>query len=170
VFLHLNLLHLAAMVGALTCVFTALQDVRSNRPTHPGRIAVVPMWAMLPTLILLWFQIANRQPVWVLATPFALGLAAGAVRGITMTLKVDRDWNLVRPKGRRLLLWVSLAIPVAVAVEIAGSLVGPATALGKPLRLAGTELVLLCAGLLIGRGVALAVRILTAPHVQLRRN
>jgi hypothetical protein len=170
VILHLNLLHLVLAVGALLCVYTALQDVRAYRPTGPWRIAVVPLWAALPTLILLWFQVANRQPAWLLAAPFALGLAGGAVRGFTMLLQVDRNWRLVRPKGRRALLWVSLAIPVAAALEIAGSVVGPASTVGAALRLAGTELALLGAGLLIGRGLALAIRLLGAPHVDLRRN
>jgi hypothetical protein len=133
-------------------------------------MAVVPAWAMLPALILLLFQLATKQSPWLLAAPFVLGLAAGALRGFTMLLQFDRNYLLVRPKGRRVLLWVSLAIPLAAALEIAGSLVGPATAIGASLRLAGAALALLCAGLLIGRGLALAIRLLGAPHVDLRRN
>lgn len=167
--LHLNLLHLVLAVGAAACVYVALQDVRAERPTGPWRMALLPGWAMLPALILVLFQLAARQPPWLLAAPFALGLAAGALRGATMLLQFDRNWRLVRPKGRRVLLWVSLAIPVAAALEIAGSLAGPATAIGGPLRLAGAELALLCAGLLVGRGLALAIRLLSVPHVDLRR-
>jgi FtsH-binding integral membrane protein len=170
VILHLNLLHLVLVICAAACVYVALLDVRADRPTGPWRLALLPAWAMLPALILVLFQLATRQSPWLLAAPFVVGLAAGGLRGFTMLLQFDRNYRVVRPKGRRVLLWVSLAVPVAVALEIAGSVVGRATAIGAPLRLAGAELALLCAGLLVGRGLALAIRLLGAPHVDLRRN
>ena len=167
---HLNLLHLLLVLSSLACVYSALQDVRAYRPSRPWRLAVVPAWAIIPALILLLFQLAAHQSPWLLGAPFALGLAAGAWRGATMELQFDRNYNLVRPKGRRILLWVSLVLPAAAALEIAGSLVGAASALGAPLRLAGAEIALLGAGLLLGRALVLAGRLLSAPHVDLRRH
>lgn len=163
--LHLNLLHLVLVVTALAAMHLALKEIR-GRAMRRWRLYLLPAVATGTALILLLFQLAARQPQWMLGGAFALGLVAGAVRGATMLLEVDQTWRLVRPTSRRALFWVSLAIPVAVGLEIGGALAGPPGALW---RLAAAEIALLCAGLLVGRAIALAVRQWRAPHVDLRR-
>ena len=162
---HLNLLHLALALGAVAAVYLALRETRGRVMRHT-RLGALPLVAILLALILLLFQLAAKQPAWMFAVPFAAGLAGGGVRGATMKLQVDQNWHLVRPTGRRALIWVSLAFPVAVALEIGGAVAGPP---GKPWRLAAAEVAILCAGLIVGRALVLAVRLWRAPHVDLRR-
>jgi hypothetical protein len=165
VLFHLNLLHLVLFLGSIAAVILALREIR-GRTMRRGHLFLLPMAAMLLALILLLFQLAAKQPPWMLGLPFALGLAAGAVRGATMKLEVDQNWRLVRPTSRRALFWVALAIPVAAGFEIGGAIVGPP---GAPVRLAGAGIGLLCAGLLVGRAAVVVIRLVQAPHVDLRR-
>lgn len=164
-FHHLNLLHLALALGSVAAVYLALQETR-GRVMRPTRLGALPLVAMALALILLLFQLAARQPPWMFALAFAAGLAGGGIRGATMKLQVDQNWRLVRPTGRRALIWVSLALPVAVALEIGGAVAGEP---GLPWRLAAAALAILCAGLIVGRALVLAVRRWRAPHVDLRR-
>ena len=165
VLFHLNLLHLVLFLGAMATVGLALREIR-GRTLRRGHLFLLPAVATLMALILLLFQLAAKQPPWVLAAVFALGLAAGGLRGATMKLEVDQNWHLVRPTGRRALFWVALAIPVAAGFEIGGAIVGPQGAL---VRLAGAGIGLLCAGLLVGRAAVFVIRLVRAPHVDLRR-
>ncbi len=162
---HLNLLHLVLFLGAAAAMYLALREIRGRAMRH-YRLFLLPAVATLLALILLLFELAARQPPWVFGGPFALGLAVGAARGATMLLEVDQMWHLVRPTSRRALFWVSLAVPVAVALEIGGALAGPP---GNLWRLAGAVLASLAAGLLGGRAAAVGVRLWRAPHVTLRR-
>ena len=162
---HLNLLHLVLVLGAMTSVHLALREIRGRAMRH-SHLAMLPMVATLVALILLLFQLAAKQPPWMLGAAAALGLVAGAARGATIKLEVDQNWHLVRPTSRRALFWVALAIPAAVGLEIGGALAGPPGALW---RLAGAEIAVLCAGLLVGRAAVFAIRLWHAPHVDLRR-
>ncbi len=164
-FHHLNLLHLVIALGSIAAVFLAFRETR-GRVMRPAGFGALPLVAILLASILLLFQLAAKQPAWMFAVPFAVGLVAGGVRGATMKLQVDQNWLLVRPTGRRALIWVSLALPVAIALEVGGSVAGAA---GIPWRLAAAARALLCAGLIAGRAVALTVRVWRAPHVDLRR-
>lgn len=162
---HLNLLHLVLFLGAIAAVSLALREIR-GRILRRRQLFPLPVVATLMALVLVLFELAAKQPPWLLGATFALGLAAGAARGATMKLEVDQNWHLVRPTGRRALFWVAMAIPVAVALEIGGAIVGPPGALA---RLAGAGIGILCAGLLVGRAAVLAIRLMQAPHVDLRR-
>ena len=163
--LHLNLLHLVLVLGAIAAVYFAVRENRGRVMRH-ARVFSLPLVAMVLALILLLFQLAAHQPAWTFAIPFGLGLVGGAWRGLTMKLEVDQNWHLVRPTGKRVLFWVSLALPIAIMLEITGALIGTP---GMPLRLAGAHLAMLCTGLLVGRALVLAVRLSWAPHVDLRR-
>jgi len=166
VIFHLNLLHLVLVLGAMAAVHLALREIR-GRSMRPWRLFALPAVAVGLAMILVLFQLAARQPAWWFGAAFALSVAAGAVRGATMLLKVDQNFRLLRPTSRRALFWVTLAIPIAVGFEIGGTLAGPD---GAPWRLAGTLTMVPCAGLLAGRSAALAFRLLNAPHVDFRRS
>ena len=161
----LNLLHLVLAISAIAAVYFAVREAR-GRLMRQTRLYNLPLVALVAALILLLFQLAAHQPAWTFAATFGLGLVGGTVRGLTMKLEVDQNWHLVRPTGRRALFWVSLALPVAIGLEFAGALAGPS---GSPLRLAGAHIAMLCTGLLVGRALVLTVRLMRAPHVDLRR-
>jgi hypothetical protein len=165
VIFHLNLLHLVLVLGAVGAVHLALREIR-GRSMRAWRLFALPAVAVILAMILVLFQLAARQPSWWFGAALAAGAAVGAVRGATMMLKVDQNLRLLRPTSRRALLWVTLAIPIAIGVEIGGAMVG---ADGVLLRLAAAFTMVLCAGLLAGRAVALAARLHRAPHVDFRR-
>jgi len=165
VILHLNLLHLVLVLGAMASVHLVLREIRRHTMRR-WKLFVPPVVAVAVAMILVLFQLAAKQPAWWFAALFALGLAVGALRGATVLLDVDHTWRLVRPTSRRALLWVSLVIPVAVGLEIGGALAGPP---GNIWRLVATLAAVLAAGLLAGRALALAFRLWRAPHVDLRR-
>jgi hypothetical protein len=164
VILHLNLLHLVLVLGAMASVHLVLREIRRHTMRR-WKLFVPPVVAVAVAMILVLFQLAAKQPAWWFGALMAFGLAVGALRGATVPLDVDHTWRLVRPTSRRALLWASLVIPVAVGLEIGGALAGPP---GNIWRLVATLAAVLAAGLLAGRALALAFRLWRAPHVDLR--
>ena len=164
-FYNLNLLHLVIVLGALACVHLARREVR-GRPMSRGRLFMLPLLATLLTLILLLFHLAHGHPLWTYGAAFGAGVAGGALRGATMKLQVDQTWLLMRPSGRSALVWVTVALAIAIGLEIGGSIAGPEE---NAWRYFGAEGAAVCAGLLLGRACAFAARLWRAPHVELRR-
>jgi len=162
---NLNLLHLLLVLGAAGCVRLALREIR-GRSMSLSRLFLLPVLAMVMAFIFLLFFLATQQPPWMFVGALVLGLLAGALRGITMKLRFDQTWRLVRPTGRRVLLWVALLLAAAVAVEMAGAVVGPVSVLW---RAAAGGTAALCAGMFTGRAVAVAIRTTRLPHAELRR-
>jgi hypothetical protein len=164
-FLHLNLLHLLLAVAAAGCVLLAVREI-AGRSMSLSRLALLPLLASGMAFVFFLFFLSLNRPLWMFLGALLLGVAAGVARGATMKLRFDHMWRLVRPTGRRVLLWVTLLLAVAVAVEVAGAVAGAA---GAEARLAAAEVAALCAGTLAGRAVAVAVRTSSLPHHQLRR-
>jgi hypothetical protein len=162
---HLNLLHLLLALGAAGCVRLALREI-GGRSMSPSRLAMLPLLAAGMTFIFLLFFLSLHQPPWLFGGALLLGLVVGAVRGLTMTLRFDHMWRLVRPSRHRVLLWVTLLLAAAVAMEIVGAVVGPDGALA---RLAAAEVAALCAGALAAHALAVTMRLSSSPHVTLRR-
>ncbi len=100
------------------------------------------------------------------AAALAAGLAVGMRLGLVLQLQVDHMFDKVRlPRARGSFL-LALALMAAVMLEIGGSLAGPT---GLPFRLIAPEIAALCAGMLTGRAIAIAMRWRGAPHVGLYR-
>jgi len=142
------------VLGAAGCVWLARREIR-GRSMSLARLFLLPILATAMALVFLLVFLATKQPPWMFVVALVLGLAAGAARGITMALRFDQMWRLVRPTGRRVLLWVALLLATAVAVEIAGAVAGPA---GVLLRVASAETAAPCADMFIGRAIAVAIR------------
>jgi hypothetical protein len=164
-FYGLNLMHLLMALGAAGCVRLAQLEIR-GRSMSPRHLSRLPLLATVTACIFLLFFLAAHWPPWMFGAALLVGLPFGAARGLTMTVEFDHMWHLVRPTGRRLLLWVALALAGAVALEMAGAVAGP---FGAIWRLVAAEVAALCTGMLIGRALAIAVRILKLPHAELRR-
>jgi hypothetical protein len=163
---HLNLLHPLLALAAAACVYFARREI-VGRAMSPSRLAVLPLLALGMTFVFFLFFLSLHQPKWLFPAALGLGLAIGAARGITMALRYDHMFQLVRPSRHLVLLWVTLALAAAVVGEAGGAVVGGP--LGALARLASSELAALCAGALAGRALAVAIRLSHAPHVALRR-
>ncbi|MDP3158834.1 MAG: hypothetical protein Q8N31_02370 [Reyranella sp.] len=153
----LNLLHILLLLSAVGCFYFASQEA-PRRTIKFGRMLRSPAFALLAALLLTFFQVGMKQPIWPPLAALTLGLAAGATRGFTMKLAIDEYWLVVRPGPRRpLLVWVAALLVLAVAVDIAGALVGPA--MGRDWRFGAALVAAGCAGFLLGRGLALMTRV-----------
>jgi hypothetical protein len=152
---HLNLLHIPLALSAGACLYFAWWESR-RRTIRPRRVFWPPWSGLAAALLLMFFQIGMKQPLWPFLVALLLGLAAGGARGFMMKLEVDEYWLVVRPSGRRALVWVAGILVVAVAVDIAGAMVGPA---GRIWRFPAALVGMVCAGLLFGRALALATRV-----------
>ncbi len=130
-----------------------------------GRLLVLPFLAAIIALVFLLFLLASRHPIWMFGTSMSVGLVIGAVRGLTMKVQYDQMWQLVRPTGRRVLLWVALALAASVVLEIVGALATPPNA---TLRFVAAEAATVCAGLMIGHALGIVFRLWRLPHSDLR--
>ncbi len=162
---HLNLLHLILVLAAPVCVLLSLREI-SGRSMSLTRLALLPLLALGMACVFFLFFLSLERPLWLFLGALLFGLVAGIARGATMTLRFDHMWRRVRPTGRRILLWVTLLLAAAVAVEIAGAVAGPT---GAEARLAAAEIAALCAGTVTGRAIAMAIRTSQLPHHELRR-
>ena len=163
---NLNFLHLALVLGAALCVRLALREI-GGRAMSPSRFARLPLLALAMTFVFFLFFSSLNRPLWLFGAALLLGLAIGVARGVTMRLRFDHMYQLVRPARHFVLLWVTLGLAAAVVGEAIGSIVGGAA--GAMARLAAAELAALCTGALVGRALAVAIRLSHAPHVDLRR-
>lgn len=152
----LNLLHILLLASAAACFYFASQEA-PRRTIRFRRVLRAPAFAMVVALLLTFFQIGMKQPIWPPVAALLLGLAVGGTRGLSMKLAIDEYWLVVRPGPRRpLLVWVAALLVVAVTVDIGGAMAGPA---GKVWRLSATLAAAGCAGFLLGRGLALMARV-----------
>ena len=165
----LNLLHLLLALGAAGCVRLALREI-AGRSMSPSRLTALPLLALAMTFAFFLFFLSLHQPLWLFAGALLLGVAIGAARGLTMTLRFDHMWRLVRPSRHKVLLWVTLALGGAVALEVLGAVSGVRTGfLGPLMRLLAALLAAVCSGALAGHALTVAIRLSSAPHVSLRR-
>lgn len=160
-----NLLHLVLLVCALPCARYTLSEMR-HRPLPRGRLATPALLAMACALVFLFFHLGSQRPPWMFAAALVTGIAIGTLRGFTLQLQIDHNFDKVRlPRARGSFL-VALALVAAVMLEIGGSFAGPG---GQPFRLIAPEIAAACAGMLTGRAMAIAMRWRGAPHVDLHR-
>jgi hypothetical protein len=167
--LGLNLLHLLLVLAALFSVRLALREI-AGRAMSPSRLAALPLMAFAMTFAFFLFFLSLHQPLWLFPGALLLGIALGAARGLTMELRYDHMWRLVRPSRHKVLLWVTLALGGAVVLEMAGSVIGVrAGFLGPLVRLLAALLAALCTGALAAHALTVAIRLSSAPHVSLKR-
>lgn len=160
-----NVLHAVLLVLALACARFTLSELRHRSLTR-SRLITPAGLALVCALIFLFFQVGAQRPPWLLAAALIGGLVLGGVRGATMRLEVDHMYERARLPRARGSFMVSLALVLAVLMEITAAFVGPAA---LPFRLAAPEVVAACAGILTGRALAIVWRWRGEPHVHLSR-
>jgi hypothetical protein len=158
--LNLNILHLIATLAAGATIAMLLREAR-GRSLQPSRLFAALPFALVTAMLLLAMQSPDdRQPVLWLAG-LAGGLVAGVVRGLFVTLQLDRMYSRLRLPGGRDGLWAACGLAAFLVAAFAVSLAGLASPLAEA---AATGAVAACAGYLVGRAGTLWRRSLTAPH------
>ncbi|MEI7873036.1 MAG: hypothetical protein WCK95_12990 [Alphaproteobacteria bacterium] len=151
----LNLLHVFLLPSAAACLYFALWESR-RRTVRLRRLFWSPWLAMIAGLLLVFMEARMKQPVWPFWAALGGGLVIGGARGLTMKLEVDEFWLVVRPAGRRTVIWIAVLVLTAALVDIAGAAIGPN---GKIWRYYATMVAMACSGLLFGRAIAMAGRV-----------
>jgi hypothetical protein len=152
---HLNLLHIVLALSAAACFYLSWRE-SSRRKVQP-KMLLWPSWSgFVAALLLTFFQVGMKQPLWPFLVALLLGIAAGVARGFTMKLEVDEYGQVVRPPGVRVLVWVAGILVAAVAVDIAGAIAG---SVGGMVRFPATLVGVVCAGFMFGRALVMAVRV-----------
>ncbi|MDI1287132.1 MAG: hypothetical protein PSV46_22300 [Reyranella sp.] len=151
----LNLLHLLLLLSAMACVYYVTMESR-QRTLALKRHFRGPASAIVAALVLLFFQVGLKQPIWPFLGALALGLAAGGVSGVTLKLRVDRSWQIPRPAGMHHMIWLALALAAAAAVDITGAWIGPEA---KLWRFGATLVAMASAGMICGRAIAVGIRV-----------
>lgn len=154
---NLTLVHLLLAAAAGSCIYLALREVR-RRYISQWRLFAPASLALFVALAMTLTQIGEQQPAWTLGVAFAAGVVGGGLRGFT----IDIGHDLYRPRvnvshaAKLVLLWVAIAVGAATAVEIAAAFAGPAF---EAARYGATLLADFCAGAMLGRALALTVRL-----------
>lgn len=151
----LNLLHILLFLSAGACFYYVLWENRQR--TIAFRKHFRSSWfAVFAALLLIFFRAGMKQSVWPDGSALAVGLVVGGAYGLSLKLRVDRSWSIPRPPGGRYAAGLAGLLLAAVAVEIAGAAIGPEA---KIWRFYATLVALGCAGALVGRSIAIAVRV-----------
>ena len=119
---NLNLLHLLLVLAAALSVRFARREI-GGRSMSPSRLIMLPLLAIGMTFVFFLFFLSLHQPLWLFFGALLLGVATGVARGVTMTLRFDQMYRLVRPSRHLVLLWVTLGLAAAVGVEIIGTVI-----------------------------------------------
>ncbi len=151
----LNLLHLVLLLSVAACVYYVMWENR-QRTLALKRHFRSAGFAILAALLLLFFQVGTKQPLWPFLFALALGLAIGGANGVVLKLRVDRSWQIPRPAGTRHMIWMALLLAAAAAVDIAGAAIGPEAKLWRFYASLGA---MACSGVIFGRALAVGVRV-----------
>jgi hypothetical protein len=162
---NLNLLHLGIVLSAVSCLQLALRDA-AGHSMRSLRMFATPALAVLTALAVLLLVATESWLKQIWAGALIVGLLVGAIRGSMMKILVDQMWGRVRlPTGRHT-VWIALALMLAVALEVLIAVFGTVV---SPYHAFPSAVAALCAGILLGRAVAVAIRIPHAPDYEFGR-
>ena len=151
----LNLLHMFLLPFAAACLYFAVWESR-RRTIRPRRLFWAPWLAFFAAILLVFFEVRMKEPVLPFWAALGLGFIVGAARGFTMKLEVDEFWLVVRPPGRRTVIWIAVIVLAAALVEIAGAAIGTDARIW---RYYAAIAAMACSGLLFGRAISIVVRV-----------
>jgi hypothetical protein len=159
-----NILHLVILVSAVACVAFSVREA-AGRSITAVRLFMPPILAGFTAVVLLLMVASEPMALLIWLAALILGSIVGAVRGATMVVHVDQVWSKVRMPNGRHAFWITFALALAVALEIAIAVWGEGI---LPNRAIPSALAALCAGLLAGRAVAVVIRVPYAPNEEPR--
>lgn len=155
---NLTLVHLLLVSAAAGCIYLSLREVR-RRYISTWRLFAPAFLALFAGAVLSLLQFAEHQPPWLFGTALAAGFAVGAVRGTTIGIRHD----MYRPQvdlthtAKLVLLWVSIVVGVAVAVEcLCAFLDNPRLEI---FRLGAAIVAMFCGSAMLGRALLLTIRL-----------
>ena len=155
---NLTLVHLLLVCAAAGCIYLSLREVR-RRYISTWRLFAPAFLALFAGTILSLLQFAEHQPPWPFGAALAAGFVVGAIRGATIGIRHD----MYRPQvnlthaAKLLLLWVSIVVGAAVAVECLSAFL--ATPDLEILRLGAALAAMFCGGAMLGRALLLTMRL-----------
>lgn len=161
---ELHVLYLLVVIAVVGCLFFAAREVR-GRPMLGLSLLSPPLLAAFITFALALLGPLDALLEMILGVALIVGVIGGVIRGRTVSMQVDHQWDLVRLLRSRDTQSVAVLLAVAAAGEIVVSLAGITTPLYQALPLASAAL---SAGFLAGRTVVVSVRMRDAPHKELR--
>ena len=157
------LLSILMMAAALGCLYLTLREAR-GRSVPRSRLFTLPLLAILVALILQFREHATDQASLLWMGALVGGLFGGLLRGSKMPMRVDHIWNIFRLRRNAEGQCVAGVLVLAAGLDS----LGPIIANGPSYREILAATAALCAGLLCGRALAIALRFSRSPQVQLR--
>jgi len=154
---NLTLVHLLLALGAGSCVYFALREIR-RRYVSIWRLFVPAALATAVAGGMFLLQVIAHQPPWAFEAAVVAGLAIGMLRGFTTVLRIDLYMSMLqeRSAAKRALLWVPIVLAVAVATEIVSTIFTPVL---ENLQFGAALVATCCAGMLVGRALVLSIRL-----------
>ena len=155
---NLTLVHLLLAVAAAGCIYLSLCEVR-RRYISTWRLFAPAFLALFAGIILSLLQFAERQPPWLFGAALAAGFVVGAARGTMIGIRHD----MYRPQvdlthaAKLLLLWVSIVVGAAVAVECLGAFLDSPDL--EIFRLGAAIVAMFCGSAMLGRALLLTIRL-----------
>ncbi|MGQ3313089.1 hypothetical protein [Reyranella sp.] len=163
---NLNSVHFLLIAAAGGCIYLSLREVR-RRYISIWRLFAPALLALVVGGILSLLQLGERAPL--AAWWFGAALAGGFVVGSVRAMMIGIQHDMYRPqvnlthRSKLMLLWVAVAVGVAVAIECVGAFSGsPAL---EAFRLGGALVAMICAGAMLGRALVLTLRLYRVDRV-----
>lgn len=157
VYYNLSLVHLLLALGAVTCIYLVVRELRRIYVSQ-WRLFAPVLAALFVAGGLFLMQIVSGQPRWAFAAAAVVGLTIGVARGLMIGLSHD----LYHPRivishiAKLTLLGVSLGIGLCVVLEIIGALASPAL---EKVRFWAALSAVVCAIAMLGRASVLTIRL-----------
>lgn len=155
---NLTLVHLLLVCAAAGCIYLSLREVR-RRYISTWRLFAPAFLALFAGAILSLLQLVERQPPWLFGAALSAGFVVGAVRGIMIGIRHDmyRPQVNLTQAAKLLLLWVSIVVGAAVAVECLGAFLASPDL--EIFRLGAAIVAMFCGSAMLGRATLLTIRL-----------
>ena len=125
------------------------------------RLFTPPVFAGFTAVVMLLLAVGEPMMLLIWLGAGMVGLAVGAIRDATMMMRVDQVRSKLRMPNGRHIFWIAIVLVLAAVDEVTLVIWGTGVV---PHSAFPPGLAALCAGLLSGRAIAVAIRIPYAPN------